>query len=256
VGVALLYQFRLFERHWGSRKFGTFLLLSYGMSAILACCTLFLAQGMQRRLDSLPLGPYGLVFSLLVQWFFDIPVSHSVSLIGIPISDKSFCYLLAVQLAMTFQPASFVAAGIGTFVGLCYRISPLRSLLLPKSVCAFFGKIVLPIIETAPRPAAHAAPTNQEREIAGMFPNDPAMQQAIYGMLAENRRVAGGMQAPGADLHRRAAAQQANRQITETQMREALEMLAGMGFTDTARNQRLLTQYGGNVQRVLDELLR
>jgi hypothetical protein len=262
VGLALLYQFRLFERHWGSRKFGTFLLLSYGISAILGCAALFLSQGMQRRLDFLPLGPYGLIFSLLVQWFFDIPVSHSVSLMGIPVSDKSFCYLLAAQLAMSFQPASYVAAGIGTFFGLCYRITPLRGLLLPKSVCAFFGKVVLPIIETAPRPAAHPAhPTNQEREIAGMFQNDPAMQQAIYGILAENRRLAGGMdaafhQAQGPELHRRAAAQPANRQVTDTQMREAMEMLAGMGFTDTARNQRLLTQYGGNVQRVLDELLR
>jgi hypothetical protein len=262
VGLALLYQFRLFERHWGSRKFGTFLVLSYGISAILGCCALLLAQGMQRRLDALPLGPYGPIFSLLVQWFFDIPVSHSVSLMGIPVSDKSFCYLLAVQLAMTFQPASFVAAGIGTLVGLIYRMSPLRRLLLPKSVCTLFGKIVLPIIETAPRPAAQAAhPTNQEREIAGMFENDPAMQQAIYGMLAENRRLAGGVDAalhpaPGPALHRRAAAQPANRQATDTQMRDAMEMLAGMGFADTARNQRLLAQFGGNVQRVLDELLR
>ena len=36
---------------------------------------------------------------------------------------------------------------------------------------------------------------------------------------------------------------------------EAHETLAGMGFVDRARNQRLLDRHGGDVTRVLDELL-
>ena len=89
-----------------------------------------------------------------------------------------------------------------------------------------------------------------------MFENNPHLQQAMHGMAADRRYVGATNAVPVQnELHRRAAAQQGNRHTTDTNFQEALQMLAGMGFTDSARNQRLLIQYGGNVQRVLDELL-
>jgi membrane associated rhomboid family serine protease len=255
VGLALLYQFRLFERHWGSRKFGTFLLISSMISAFLGCCVVSALHGSHRppHMESLPLGPYGFIFSCLVQWFFEIPISHSVRIMGINISDKSFVYLLAFQLSVSFQPSSIVAAFIGIIAGLCYRTHTLRSLLVPKSWCALCGRYLLPLLES---PLRHPAPThqqmNREREMAAMFENNPHLQQAIYGMAAD-RRQGGGAGAP--ELHRRAAAQPGNRHASDASLQEALQTLAGMGFTDAARNQRLLVQHAGNVQRVLDELL-
>ena len=259
VGLALLYQFRLFERHWGSRKFGTFLLLTSLISAFLGCCIIYVLQygAHKQRVDSLPLGPYGFIFSCLVQWLFEIPVSHSVRIIGISISDKSFVYLLAFQLALSAPPFSIVAAGIGTLVGFLYRTTALRGLLIPKALCELCSRYLLPIINSPlHNPALQPHQHDREREIAAMFENNPHLQQAMHGMAADRRYVGATNAVPVQnELHRRAAAQQGNRHTTDTNFQEALQMLAGMGFTDSARNQRLLIQYGGNVQRVLDELL-
>ena len=264
IGLFLLYQFRLFERHWGSRKFAAFLVLTSLISAVVGFCCLFLSSMISSTeqispLDSLPLGPYGFVFSCTVQWIFDIPASHSVRVVGIPVTDKSFVYLLAVQLAMSAQPSSVVAAVIGTFAGFCYRISALRNSLVPKSICAMCTKFVLPIIESHPRHPANPPPRqrNREWEMAAMMQNNIHMQQAVYGMMADYQQGGNvGMQQPMLnELHRRAVAQHGNRHVADDQVQEALQMLAGMGFTDTIRNQRLLLQHRGNVQRVLDELL-
>lgn len=49
-------------------------------------------------LDILAPGPYGLIFSSFVPFFFDIPVSSRFRVFGINFSDKSLTYLAGLQV--------------------------------------------------------------------------------------------------------------------------------------------------------------
>ncbi|KAF9594135.1 hypothetical protein IFM89_028389 [Coptis chinensis] len=55
-------------------------------------------------LNMLASGPYGLIFSSFVPFYFDIPVSISTQfhIFGINFSDKSFVYLAGLQVSCTF----------------------------------------------------------------------------------------------------------------------------------------------------------
>lgn len=80
IGVFLLYTLRQFERHWGSRKFGAFVIISKLVGFLIGSSALLWhrssAQGANLSLAS---GPYSLIFAGLVQFHFDIPTSGKPS---------------------------------------------------------------------------------------------------------------------------------------------------------------------------------
>lgn len=149
VGLYLLFQFRQFERHWGSRRYGSFVLLSGTLSASLSLSALSLLKDSPMRLTALPGGPYGLIFASLVQYFFDIPVSFPMHVMGITLSDKTVNYLLAAQLMLNAPPHSVVASLIGIAVGMAYRVDALklRKFTLPAFFVKICSKIFLPFLQ-------------------------------------------------------------------------------------------------------------
>ena len=46
---------------------------------------------------------FGVVFATIVQYFCDIPSSHSLLLLGVPISGKIFTYSLALQVRINID---------------------------------------------------------------------------------------------------------------------------------------------------------
>lgn len=46
---------------------------------------------------------FGVVFATVVQFFCDIPSSHSLILLGVPISGKIFAYSLALQVSINID---------------------------------------------------------------------------------------------------------------------------------------------------------
>ena len=131
VGILLLYTLRQFERHWGSRKFGAFIVISKLVSFVTSSSALLCWRGGSAA-PPLAAGPYGkpnvrvesasstcvvdvyacihvqtprthtpthpgIIFAGLVQFHFDIPVSVPMSIFGLRFSDKTLTYLLAAQ---------------------------------------------------------------------------------------------------------------------------------------------------------------
>lgn len=83
VGLFLLFQLRQFERHWGSRRFGSFVAMTGAASASISLSALsILKDNTSIRISSVPGGPYPLIFASLVQYYFDIPVSMPVNILG------------------------------------------------------------------------------------------------------------------------------------------------------------------------------
>jgi membrane associated rhomboid family serine protease len=114
IGVALLYTLRQFERHWGSRKFGAFVVISKLVSFLIGSSALAWHRSSTPGANlTLAAGPYGLVFAGLVQWHFDIPASPAFSFLGLHLSEKMITYLFAAQLTASSSSASLASSAAG-----------------------------------------------------------------------------------------------------------------------------------------------
>ncbi|KAI9761467.1 MAG: hypothetical protein M4579_000977 [Chaenotheca gracillima] len=138
-GSMLLYQMRVIERLWGTRKFASFAFSTLPYTTILPplLLALMLRPLTFGRMNYLPAGPTPLIFALLAQYHAAIPqiYKYRVSMTTSPspatgsllFSDKSTTYLLAVQLAFSQLPGSLLSASIGWIVGYAWR----NDLLIP-----------------------------------------------------------------------------------------------------------------------------
>jgi hypothetical protein len=133
--TVLIYQFRVLERLWGSRKFLSFCAVVFWVNLLLTPVLLvFLKLGTLGWYNYLPAGCTGVVFALLAAWADEVPriyrykVATGGSAVassagqdghesGVMLSDKSTTYLLAAQLALSQFPYSLLPAATGWAVG-------------------------------------------------------------------------------------------------------------------------------------------
>ncbi|KAL8911570.1 MAG: hypothetical protein Q9171_003284 [Xanthocarpia ochracea] len=150
--VMTLYNLRVIERLWGSRKFAVRTMCPKG---VLAVCWMLDTDSYQQSflmailiptlfippillallrpitfstLNVLPAGPTPLIFALLAQYHATIPTIYkyrlllsSSSMDALTLSDKSLVYLVAAQLALSSLPGSLISAAAGWFVGVAWR---------------------------------------------------------------------------------------------------------------------------------------
>ncbi|KAK8869937.1 hypothetical protein IAR55_000505 [Kwoniella newhampshirensis] len=181
VGLILFYNVGVgIERAFGSRKYASFILVSSLLSTLIASITilLFYAFG----LNSVPAGPYGIIFSLLWQQYRTVPSFYYFRLFGIEMSNKAFMWILALQLALSSPPASVLAALSGLLTGYIYRtdtLFPLPSLSIsrrrllvrrslktyriPLSLHLLLARLFSPIVGTS------AAPRRSNRVLPGQI---------------------------------------------------------------------------------------
>ncbi|KAI0019790.1 hypothetical protein F4780DRAFT_404951 [Xylariomycetidae sp. FL0641] len=139
-----LYNMRFVERFWGSRKYATFVFVAFVLTSILTptILALVLRPLTFGLFNYLPAGPTPIIFAILAQYYAMIPptykyrVATSISSSrpndqtqGITFSDKSYRYLLAVQLALFQWPGSLLGALLGWVVGYAWRME-----VLPRSL--------------------------------------------------------------------------------------------------------------------------
>ncbi|KLJ09299.1 hypothetical protein EMPG_15279, partial [Blastomyces silverae] len=74
----LVYQLRVIERLWGSRKFGSFLITTLPYTTLLPplLLSLLLRPLSLNTLNYLPAGPTAILFALLVQFYSAIPHAY------------------------------------------------------------------------------------------------------------------------------------------------------------------------------------
>ncbi|EXJ78440.1 hypothetical protein A1O1_08840 [Capronia coronata CBS 617.96] len=150
--VALLYQFRVLERLWGSRKYASFLVVCFWLNVVLlpAFC-LLLKTFTLGVYNYIPSGLTAVVFAGLSAWGDEIPRLYRYKIVtggssptttrntttspssssendssasqaqqetpGIVLSDKSTTYVLAAQLALSQFPYQLMPAAVGWIVG-------------------------------------------------------------------------------------------------------------------------------------------
>ncbi|KAI4722137.1 hypothetical protein E4T48_01418 [Aureobasidium sp. EXF-10727] len=130
-----LYQLRIIERLWGSRKFASFLLSTLPYTVLLPPLVLMLVIRPLSlfHINYLPAGPTAIIFALLAQYHAAIPYmykyqvsatnsSHSTTSSSIiNLTSKATSYVLPVQLALSQLPGSAIVAAVGWLVGYAYR---------------------------------------------------------------------------------------------------------------------------------------
>ncbi|KAJ0125338.1 uba domain-containing protein ucp14 [Diaporthe amygdali] len=131
-----LYNMRVVERMWGSRKYASFLVISGFLTSVLTpAAIVFLLRPLTGGLfNYLPAGPTPIIFAILAQYHAMIPhiykyrmalttssPSTSDDAAGLTFSDKSYRYFLAMQLALFQWPGSILGAAIGWVVGYAWR---------------------------------------------------------------------------------------------------------------------------------------
>lgn len=128
----LLYQLRVVERLFGSRKFGSVVLYAYGLTCTLAPLVLFLGWLLTGgRWNYIPPGPTPVLFSLLAQYHAAVPTCYKFAMelgegLGkVTLSDKWFIYVLAGQLVCAQLPGSALGALVGWVVGYAWRLEAL-----------------------------------------------------------------------------------------------------------------------------------
>ncbi|KFY82278.1 hypothetical protein V500_10665 [Pseudogymnoascus sp. VKM F-4518 (FW-2643)] len=135
MAAMTLYSLRGIERLWGSRKFASFLLVLFPLTALLP--PLILALVIRplsfNRINYLPAGLTPLIYALLAQYHAAIPHTYKYRIAaspappanapftGLTFSDKSYTYLLVGQLALAQFPGSLLGAMIGWAVGYLWR---------------------------------------------------------------------------------------------------------------------------------------
>ncbi|KAK6538038.1 hypothetical protein TWF694_010931 [Orbilia ellipsospora] len=143
-----VYNLRIIERLWGSRKFASF--LTYNLISTSLLTPLLLGTILRPltfwRMNYLPPGPTPLIFALLAQYHATIPSTYKFRLLlplspteqtpaatpalqaareeeepAITLSDKFYVYLVAAQLALSQPPGSLLGAAVGWIAGYAWR---------------------------------------------------------------------------------------------------------------------------------------
>ncbi|KAL8380697.1 hypothetical protein RB595_005125 [Gaeumannomyces hyphopodioides] len=134
-----LYNMRVIERFWGSRKYASFLLVAGLLTTVIApMLTVLLRAATFGVFNYLPAGPTPLIFAVLAQYHATVPHLYKYRLavseppsataadgsddfVGLTFSNKSYKYVLAVQLALSQWPGSLLGAVVGWVVGYSWR---------------------------------------------------------------------------------------------------------------------------------------
>ncbi|XP_068597570.1 ubiquitin-associated domain-containing protein 2 [Brachionichthys hirsutus] len=117
----LIYNFRIFERRFGTRKFASFLLGAWCVSALV---DFLLAQAFQFLFDyeveELPAGLLAPIFSLFVPFYLLIPrIPVTQVLAHIHVTNKTLVYIVGLQL-LTSSPFMWLLALSGLITGGLY----------------------------------------------------------------------------------------------------------------------------------------
>ncbi|XP_063475034.1 ubiquitin-associated domain-containing protein 2 isoform X3 [Symphalangus syndactylus] len=150
----LIYNFRIFERRYGSRKFASFLLGSWVLSALF---DFLLVEAMQyffgiTAASNLPSGFLAPVFALFVPFYCSIPRVQVAQILGpLSITNKTLIYILGLQL-FTSGSYIWIVAVSGLMSGLCYDSKMFQVhqvLCIPSWMAKFFSWTLEPIFSSS-----------------------------------------------------------------------------------------------------------
>lgn len=193
VGMVVMRSLSSFEQLMGSRKFGNFMVVGWGM------CTL--AQiGLATTLSSVGLhvvpepGPFFYIYSLLPFYYNHVPKTSPTQykMFGFSLSEKTWVYALCAQLLLSDGLSSVISGLSGLLAGYLYMTDDLKlqQFRLPAAVeraCGVVGTLLDSLFSSpAPINRRPRAPQNPNR---GPLIGPSVGQQRGFGALDDDNRV-------------------------------------------------------------------
>ncbi|KAG7315914.1 hypothetical protein KOW79_020780 [Hemibagrus wyckioides] len=190
----LIYNFRIFERRFGSRKFTSFLFGTWVLSGFLDFLLVKAVHFLfDLQVDVLPAGLLGPVFALFVPFFCSIPRVQVTQLVRyISISNKSLVYIVGLQL-LTSSTYMWVVALSGLVSGMLYYTNVMalqQFLCVPQLLARCSSRLLEPVFSgTEPRAEAPVG-MGATLDIQRQQRMDMLDQQLLLSQLAQLRRNA------------------------------------------------------------------
>ncbi|KAM0553852.1 hypothetical protein ACHAPJ_007198 [Fusarium lateritium] len=129
-----LYNLRIVERMWGSRKFASFITVTFFITSLIPpIVSIVLRPLTVGWLNYIPAGPTPIIFAILAQYHAMVPHMYKYRVatseapptdqpfVGLTFSDKSYKYAIALHLALLQWPGSVLGAITGWVVGYSWR---------------------------------------------------------------------------------------------------------------------------------------
>uniref|UniRef100_A0A1A8DUM2 UBA domain containing 2 n=1 Tax=Nothobranchius kadleci TaxID=1051664 RepID=A0A1A8DUM2_NOTKA len=152
----LIYNFRIFERRFGTRKFASFLLGTWCLSALV---DLLLAQAVlylfDYEVEEVSAGLLAPVFALFVPFYLSVPRMPVTQVLGlIHITNKSLVYIVGLQL-LTSSPFMWLLALSGLISGGLYHSNVLwlQKIVFVPAWVSRIGRFVLEPIFSSSQPS-------------------------------------------------------------------------------------------------------
>ncbi|XP_017313601.1 ubiquitin-associated domain-containing protein 2 [Ictalurus punctatus] len=190
----LIYNFRIFERRFGSHKFASFLFGTWVLSGFL---DFLLAEAVhflfELQVDVLPAGLLGPVFALFVPFFCSVPRVQVTQLLRhVSISNKSLVYIVGLQL-LTSSAYMWVVALSGLVSGVLYYNNVLalqRFLYVPQWLARCSSQLLEPMFSGTEPHAEAPVGMGATLDIQRQQRMDMLDQQLLLSQLAQLRRNA------------------------------------------------------------------
>ncbi|KAM6916154.1 ubiquitin-associated domain-containing protein 2 [Xenentodon cancila] len=153
----LIYNFRIFERRFGTRKFASFLLGTWCLSALMDFLLVCVFQHLfDYEVEELPAGLLAPVFSLFVPFYLSIPRMPVTQILGhIHITNKSLVYIVGLQL-LTSSPFMWLLALSGLISGALYHSNVLwlQKILFVPAWVSCIGRYILEPVFSSSQPSS------------------------------------------------------------------------------------------------------
>ncbi|XP_005093888.1 ubiquitin-associated domain-containing protein 2 [Aplysia californica] len=123
--AVLFYNFRIFERRFGTRKFVSHLLSTTIIASILELLVFAVLNRLEIQLGTMPSGLFSMVFPLFVPFFCTIPRVAIMRVVGVPVTGKTINYILGLQMASA-EVENMLVVACALLAGILWRANFLK----------------------------------------------------------------------------------------------------------------------------------
>jgi len=139
------------ERSFGSVKFASFLFLAAALNSLSIFMSLLILHPLPyfgATSNYIPSGPTAVLFSITYQYSRLLPRAYQFKIFGVTMSDKIWVYAIAMQLALSYTPATLLPALLGIITGYIYRsdILQLKGWRVPYKLVNFSRNWIQPLL--------------------------------------------------------------------------------------------------------------
>ncbi|PHZ13246.1 uncharacterized protein RHIMIDRAFT_237260 [Rhizopus microsporus ATCC 52813] len=144
VGTWLIYRMKIIEQRYGSSKYAALIFISFIASTLLHTGAWMTGYPKYDASN----GPFVIICSVLYQFYKIVPASYQTRMMGVMITDKTYVYLAAAQLALSNYFPSFLSCFCGLLIGSIYDNTAIKKWRFPTAIRYFTTKYLLPLLGT------------------------------------------------------------------------------------------------------------